>query len=108
METADLSHHILSRFNADLEGVRSAVLQMGGLVERQLQDGVRALVTGRIHSRVPAADPARGQPEQVHRQTVSLGVAELIPSMMEARHLLDAADRALYQAKRSGRNRLAI
>jgi phosphate transport system protein len=46
METADLSHHILSRFNADLEGVRSAVLQMGGLVERQLQDGVRALVNG--------------------------------------------------------------
>jgi phosphate transport system protein len=46
METADLSHHILSRFNADLEGVRSAVLQMGGLVERQLQDGIRAVVNG--------------------------------------------------------------
>ena len=46
METADLSHHIHSRFNADLEGVRSSVLQMGGLVEKQLQDGVRALVTG--------------------------------------------------------------
>jgi diguanylate cyclase (GGDEF)-like protein len=54
------------------------------------------------------ADPARGHPEQVHRQTVSLGVAELIPSMLEARQLLDAADRALYQAKQSGRNRLAI
>src|SRR5688572_1386418 len=46
METADLSHHILSRFNSDLEGVRSAVLQMGGLVERQIQDGVRAVVSG--------------------------------------------------------------
>jgi phosphate transport system protein len=46
MEPADLSHHILSRFNSDLEGVRSAVLQMGGLVERQLQDGVRAVVNG--------------------------------------------------------------
>jgi phosphate transport system protein len=46
METADLSHHIHSRFNADLEGVRSSVLQMGGLVEKQLQDGVRALVNG--------------------------------------------------------------
>jgi phosphate transport system protein len=46
METADLSHHIHSRFNADLEGVRSSVLQMGGLVEKQLQDGTRALVTG--------------------------------------------------------------
>jgi len=46
METADLSHHILSRYNADLQGIRTAVLQMGGLVERQLQDGVKAVVTG--------------------------------------------------------------
>ena len=46
MDTSDLSHHILSRFNADLEGVRSGVLQMGGLVEQQLQDGIKALYTG--------------------------------------------------------------
>jgi phosphate transport system protein len=46
METTDLSHHILSRFNADLEGVRSAVLQMGGLVEQQLLNGVKALCSG--------------------------------------------------------------
>ena len=46
MDTSDLSHHILSRFNADLEGVRSGVLQMGGLVEQQLQDGIKALYSG--------------------------------------------------------------
>ena len=46
METSDLSHHILSRYNADLEGVRSGVLQMAGLVEQQVQNGVRAVVTG--------------------------------------------------------------
>jgi len=46
METSDLSHHILSRFNADLEGVRSSVLQMGGLVEQQLQNGINALISG--------------------------------------------------------------
>jgi len=46
METSDLSHHIHSRYNADLEGVRTAVLQMGGLVEQQLQNGVRAVVNG--------------------------------------------------------------
>jgi phosphate transport system protein len=46
MEKSDLSHHIMSRFNADLEGVRSSVLRMGGLVEQQLLDGVRALCTG--------------------------------------------------------------
>jgi phosphate transport system protein len=46
METTDLSHHILSRFNADLEGIRSSVLKMGGLVEQQLHDGINALVNG--------------------------------------------------------------
>jgi phosphate transport system protein len=46
MDTSDLSHHILSRYNADLEGLRAGVLQMGGLVEQQLQNGVKALYTG--------------------------------------------------------------
>ena len=48
METSDLSHHILSRFNADLEGVRSGVLQMGGLVEQQLQNGIQAIYAGDV------------------------------------------------------------
>jgi phosphate transport system protein len=46
MESSDLSHHILSRYNADLEGLRAGVLQMGGLVEQQLQNGVKALCSG--------------------------------------------------------------
>lgn len=46
MEKADLSHHILSRFNADLERVRTNVLQMGGMVEEQLAQAVEALVQG--------------------------------------------------------------
>jgi len=46
MDTSDLSHHILSRYNAELEGVRAAVLQMGGLVEQQLQNGIMALYEG--------------------------------------------------------------
>ncbi len=46
MDTSGLSHHIHSRYNAELEGVRSGVLQMGGLVEQQLQNGVKAIVGG--------------------------------------------------------------
>ena len=43
MDAADLSHHTSRRFNEDLERVRSRVLEMGGLVEEQLQRGLTAL-----------------------------------------------------------------
>ena len=46
MEKSDLSHHILSRFNDDLERIRTQVLQMGGLVEEQLKRAVEALIEG--------------------------------------------------------------
>jgi phosphate transport system protein len=36
MSTEGLTHHISSRFNEELERLRSSVLEMGGLVERQL------------------------------------------------------------------------
>jgi phosphate transport system protein len=46
MEKSDLTHHISSRFNEDLERLRTSVLQMGGFVEEQIQQAVQALVQG--------------------------------------------------------------
>jgi phosphate transport system protein len=46
METANLTHHILSKYNEDLETLRNSVLQMGGVVEQQLSDAVSALLSG--------------------------------------------------------------
>jgi phosphate transport system protein len=46
MEKSDLSHHILSRYNEDLERVRTQVLQMGGLVEEQFKRAIEALIEG--------------------------------------------------------------
>ena len=43
-----------------------------------------------------------------HRQTVSIGVAELSDEMADEQALLQAADRALYAAKRRGRNQVCI
>ena len=40
MSTEGLSHHISSRYNTDLERLRSSVLEMGGLVERQLTSAI--------------------------------------------------------------------
>ncbi|MDZ7750987.1 MAG: phosphate signaling complex protein PhoU [Gammaproteobacteria bacterium] len=42
----DLNHHIVQRFNTDLEDLRHHVLTMGGLVEHQLDGALTALTTG--------------------------------------------------------------
>lgn len=46
METSDLKHHYSQQFNAELEDIRSRVLGMGGLVERQLEMAIAALNSG--------------------------------------------------------------
>ncbi|MGH8280520.1 MAG: phosphate signaling complex protein PhoU [Gammaproteobacteria bacterium] len=42
----NLTHHISQRFNEELESVRQRVLAMGGLVEQQMSDALRALTEG--------------------------------------------------------------
>jgi phosphate transport system protein len=46
MEAADLLHHTSTRFNEELERVRTRVLAMGGFVEEQLGRALTALVDG--------------------------------------------------------------
>ena len=43
METSGLKHHYSQQFNTELEDIRSRVLGMGGLVERQLEMASAAL-----------------------------------------------------------------
>jgi len=45
MEKADIGHHISRQFNQELEDVRNRVLQMGGIVEQQLNDAIQALTS---------------------------------------------------------------
>ncbi|MEW5756346.1 MAG: phosphate signaling complex protein PhoU [Pseudomonadota bacterium] len=44
MDKIDIGHHISQRYNEDLENIRNRVLAMGGLVEKQLEDAITALV----------------------------------------------------------------
>lgn len=46
MEKVGLEKHTSKQFDADLEDVRELVLAMGGLVEQQIADAVRALIAG--------------------------------------------------------------
>jgi phosphate transport system protein len=43
-----LDTHISRQYNAELENVRSLVLQMGGLVEQQIEQAISALVQGNV------------------------------------------------------------
>lgn len=45
MEKADITQHISQQFNEELEEVRNMVLTMGGMVEKNTSDAIRALVT---------------------------------------------------------------
>lgn len=44
MKKAEIKQHISRQFNQELEGVRSKVLAMGGLVEEQIRKAMEALV----------------------------------------------------------------
>ncbi|MDX1491785.1 MAG: phosphate signaling complex protein PhoU [Pseudohongiellaceae bacterium] len=39
------SHHISQQFNADLEEVKNNMLEMGGMVEKQLSDSIEAIIS---------------------------------------------------------------
>lgn len=45
MDTLHLDQHISNQFNVDLEKLRTEFLEMGGLVEDQLADAIRAIET---------------------------------------------------------------
>lgn len=44
MSSEDYTHHISRQFNADLEEIRNHILNMGGMVEKQVTDSVTALM----------------------------------------------------------------
>lgn len=43
MDKLQLDQHISRQFNEDLEDIKTAMLAMGGLVEKQLEDAITAV-----------------------------------------------------------------
>ncbi len=46
MDNSKIAHHISENFNKELEDIRNSVLTMGGLVESQIEQAVKALASG--------------------------------------------------------------
>lgn len=63
-----LQQHISAQFNADLESVRSHLLAMGGLVEKQVNDAVTSL----IEADLELANQVRKDDMQINQMEVSI------------------------------------
>lgn len=70
-----------------------------------LAERIRAAVEG--HAFHLAFQEPGGRRELTLRQTISLGVAQAAVDMKDPAELLDLADKALYRAKRGGRNQVS-
>jgi phosphate transport system protein len=46
MDNSRIGHHISEQFNTELEDIRNKVLTMGGLVEQQIEQAIKAFTTG--------------------------------------------------------------
>ena len=71
----------------------------------EMPDAGAAQVAERVRARVESFEFIRDG-VRVH-STISIGLSELHGSLATPDHLLQAADEALYRAKRAGRNRVA-
>ncbi|WP_019867463.1 phosphate signaling complex protein PhoU [Methylovulum miyakonense] len=50
MDNSKIGHHISRQFNTELEDIRNKVLEMGGLVERQLELAIQAFTTNDVET----------------------------------------------------------
>lgn len=89
-----------------LGGEEFIVVLPGTPLEEAAELAERIRIAIEAHVFHVETDSRGAKTAQQHRQTVSLGVTQLDGEMVEAKGLLDAADRQLYRAKHSGRNKV--
>jgi phosphate transport system protein len=52
-----MTRHLSKQFDLELESIRTRILQMGGLVERQLMAAIDAFSTGNIEAMQEVIEP---------------------------------------------------
>ncbi|MGP1613770.1 MAG: PhoU domain-containing protein, partial [Pollutimonas bauzanensis] len=88
-----MSEHTNKQFTSDLETTRSLFLQMGGLVESMVKDGMEALATGDL----ALVDQVREREKDVNRleveidERISLLIARNQPTAGDLRLLLSVS-----------------
>ena len=90
MSTEGLSHHISSRYNSDLERLRSSVLEMGGVVERQLTSAIGGITEpdARVMVRVAQEELRVNQLERSIDEDCSRILATRAPTASDLRLII--------------------
>lgn len=99
----DHSQHISRKFNAELEDVKTSMLEMGGIVEKQLSDAIQALVEADsgIGSQVMAQDDLIDSLEVKIDEECNLILARRQPAASDLRLVL-AIIKAIRDLERIG------
>jgi phosphate transport system protein len=97
------SHHISQQFNAELDDVKTRMLEMGGMVERQVADAINAVMNadGGLAERVLKGDAAINHMEVSIDEECALILARRHPAAGDLRLVL-AISRALHDLERMG------
>ena len=97
------SHHISQQFNDELEQVKNHLLEMGGLVERQVGDAIKALIDAdsELAAKVVKSDKRINQMEMDIDEECTRIIARRQPAASDLR-LVIAASKAVNDLERIG------
>lgn len=97
------THHISQQFNEELEQVKNSLLEMGGLVERQVGDAIRALVEAdsALAQKVVEKDAAINSMEMLIDEECTRIIARRQPAASDLR-LVIAVSKAVNDLERIG------
>jgi len=102
-EKDNYSTHISQQFNAELETIRTQMLTMGGIVERQVNDAVEALLTGDVELAEQARriDKQTNEMELLIDEQCTTTIARRQPAASDLR-LIISISRAISDLERIG------
>lgn len=103
MDKLNLDNHISQQFNSDLEALRSELLEMGGLVEKQIKDAVKSIeqVDSEVAQRVLENENAIDAREVSIDEMCTLILAKRQPAATDLRMVLAVA-KAIRDLERMG------
>lgn len=103
MDSLHLDQHISQQFNADLEHLKTALLEMGGLVEEQLADAIQAIETadgGFAEKALAAEDEIDRREMQIDEECMAI-LARRQPAASDLR-LVMMVSKAIRDLERMG------